>query len=214
MDLAGREGILTPGTRQWQRAVLSVGLAVFCSTLTANRRGWCRPCLLRHTEKPRPRRHAEPARRTHRNPAVLLREWNFPAWRGHAHRQPTDVGPRTEGDVSAVNLAFGTPGPDAGLGAESGVPRRCPREASFLHHPAGFKTSSVPAARNPLALCGTGAAPVPRTTTCTGRAAAPGPAGSVSTVGRGKDRFHLGQTACLLPGDSPCQPPGGGPINL
>lgn len=131
MDLAGREGILTPGTRQWQRAVLSVGLAVFCSTLTANRRGRCRPCLLRHTEKPRPRRRAEPARRTHRNPAVLLREWNFPAWRGHAHRQPTDVGPRTEGDVSAVNLAFGTPGPDAGLGAESGVPRRCPREASL-----------------------------------------------------------------------------------
>lgn len=55
-------------------------------------------------------------------PSGPLREWNFPAWRGHAHRQPTEVGPRTEGDVSAVNLAFGTPGPDAGLGAESGVP--------------------------------------------------------------------------------------------
>ena len=39
----------------------------------------------------------------------------------------------------------------------------------------------------------------------------PGPAGKGVTVGRVQDRFQLRQTV-LLPGDSPCQPPGGAPI--
>lgn len=46
-------------------------------------------------------------------------------------------------------------------------------------------------------------------TPCEG--AAPGPAGKGVTVGRVQDRFQLRQTI-LLPGDSPCQPPGGAPI--